>query len=72
MLYPERDTFHITEVVSFYGIIGLYYLKNSDLKEAKAYFDFLNDLDPDHAFTKRIKRELIIKSLINLRKKLKP
>lgn len=51
LLYPERKTFHITEVVSFFGLIGLYYKKINDIEKAENMLTILEHLDPDNQIT---------------------
>ena len=46
-LYPERDTFHIAEVSSFFRISVLYYCAIGNLEQAEIRLDILKELVPD-------------------------
>ncbi|MDZ7717941.1 MAG: DUF1186 domain-containing protein [Balneolaceae bacterium] len=46
-LYPERDEFHIEEVLKFYSITVIYFLETGDREQAVARLDLLEELDPD-------------------------
>ncbi len=43
-LYPERDTFHISEVISFYNVVARYYLKKEDIEGIKDCSDYLEEI----------------------------
>ncbi len=43
-LCPERDTFHISEVLSFYNVVARYYLKKEDIEGIKDCSDFLEEV----------------------------
>ncbi len=43
-LCPDRDTFHISEVTSFYNIATRYYLKVEDLEGIQSCCDFLEEI----------------------------
>lgn len=45
-LYPERDEFHIDEVLNFYSTTVIYFLETGDREQAVNRFDLLEDLDP--------------------------
>jgi len=47
-LYPEREEFHIVEVMNFYGIIGAYYAAIGELGMAEYCLSYLKDLAPYH------------------------
>ncbi len=51
-MYPDRDLFHITEVVGFMGIVGLYYAHMGNEEQVRLYHKSLKKLDPDHMATK--------------------
>ena len=46
-LYPERDTFHIAEVVSFFKISILYFSATGKFDEAEIRLDILRELAPE-------------------------
>ena len=75
MLYPERNEFHVTEAVSFFGMLGMYFLKIDDMDQPKRMLKILEDLDPDAEMTKELKRQITVakrlstfKRLLNIRK----
>ncbi len=57
-LYPNRRRFHISEVVNFMGIMGLYFAKTNEPEIAENYNQILQDLAPDFPIAKMLKREL--------------
>ena len=57
-LYPERDRFHVSEVVGFYGVVGFYYWQTGRPKEAALCYDLLRQLDPQHKMTQRLKARM--------------
>ena len=67
ILYPERNTFHITEVVSFLCIMGKYFAGIDDVEQANVYHNILQELAPKHPFTKSLGRYI---SLRPMRKKI--
>lgn len=58
MLYPERDKFHVTEVVSFFGVLGIYFLKIHDMAQAREMLQVVKDLDPDAEITRDLERQI--------------
>lgn len=44
-LYPDRTEFHITEFLSFYGLICRYFIAIDDLRTANIYGDVLKDFE---------------------------
>jgi tetratricopeptide (TPR) repeat protein len=63
LMYPERSIFHITEVVNFIGITGLYFAKTGDHEAAKRAYDILDRLAPDNFFKVTIGLTLANKDL---------
>lgn len=59
--YPDRREFHYTEVLSFYGLLGHYYVKKDKLDVATAYFEFLQDIDPDSNSTRGLGIQIAVK-----------
>jgi len=74
LLYPQRTKFHISEYMSFMGLIGLYNVKIGERKIAEQYYKMLKQIDPGHRITKHLKRTLtpplIIRLLLWLHKKI--
>ena len=54
LLYPDRDTFHISEVLGFLGIIGPYLVLVGDRSLARNCLSVLKRIDPDHPQTQRL------------------
>ncbi|MFZ2630727.1 MAG: hypothetical protein WA081_10360 [Desulfosalsimonadaceae bacterium] len=68
VLYPERNVFHITEMVNFTGIVGLYFAHIDNREQVEMNYNILKQLAPKHPFTKKLNRYLIfysVKSGIN-------
>lgn len=57
-LYPDRDTFHESEVISFYGVIGYYYIMTSDYNNAMHCLNVLKALSTTHGHTLRLKEKI--------------
>lgn len=64
LLYPRRKRFHISEVMNFYSLMGLYRHSIGDTEMAENYLDILFELDPTHRQTVRLFRALD-KSIFN-------
>ena len=76
LLYPERNRFHVSEVVNFMGVIGIYFARTGKREAAQKYYDIIKKIGPDDPATKMLRKELhttfrqrILRSLINLTKK---
>jgi tetratricopeptide (TPR) repeat protein len=73
LLYPQRTQFHISEYISFTGVIGLYYLKIGEREIAEHCYKALKQIDPRDRITKRLKKALnpplIIRLLLWLHQK---
>ena len=54
LLYPERNVFHITEVVSFLSLVIEIYFRQGKLDSAEKLFDILRELAPNHPQTIRL------------------
>jgi tetratricopeptide (TPR) repeat protein len=57
-LYPNRDTFHETEVISFNGVIGYYYAMIGEYDNAKHCLNMLKALSKIHMYTLRLEEKL--------------
>jgi len=62
LLYPERNTFHDTEVISFHGVIGVYYLMKGQYNDAKIFLEILEMVSSNHQYTKRLRKMLLNRS----------
>ncbi len=67
IVYPEREVFHVSEVVGFFALMGRYFLAMQDMDKAKIYLDFLEKIAPRHHRTKTLRRELRLGSNLNSR-----
>lgn len=63
-LYPDRQRFHITEVVGFHGVIGYYFVATKQYDKAKKCLEVLKAISPHHGYTKRL--EISLKTLDTL------
>ncbi len=57
-LYPERDRFHVSEVVGFYGVVGFHYWQTGRPEQAALCYDLLRRLAPQHQLTQRLEAKL--------------
>jgi len=57
-LYPKRSVFHITEVISFFGIIGYYHAMVGNYDEARKCLSVLTAISPHHDYTLRLKHKI--------------
>lgn len=57
-LYPDRNTFHESEVLSFYGVIGHYYVMTNNYNKAMRCLKVLQALSASHGYTLRLKEQL--------------
>jgi len=58
LLYPRRNTFHITEFISFNTVMALYHHAMAHRKSAVKYYEIVQKLEPNHYLTAIIKRQL--------------
>jgi tetratricopeptide (TPR) repeat protein len=61
LLYPHRNEFHITEAVSFFALLGDYYLMIGNLEQARRMLTTLKRIDPDGETTKVLGSKLRIR-----------
>ena len=71
-LYPNRNRFHISEVVGFYTIMAWYYHERGEPEAAHGCYNILQDLDPRHPSTRFIKQLLEPSPVRKLLQKLLP
>ena len=57
-LYPKRKQFHISEVVNFMGIIGIYFYEIGEYDAAQVHYEILQDIAPKEPASKMLKRKL--------------
>ncbi len=58
LLYPERDTFHVSEVVNFAGLMGLYFLAIGNRETAELYYSMAKNLGPKYPVTRQLHQHL--------------
>ena len=58
LLYPEREVFHITEILGFYMVMARYFHAQGKDDRAETYYQLLLQLDPEHEHTRAIGRLL--------------
>jgi tetratricopeptide (TPR) repeat protein len=59
-LYPERDEFHIDEVLNYYSTTVIYFLETGDREQAVVRIDLLEQLDPQAHATQIARNRLMI------------
>ncbi|NTU82202.1 MAG: hypothetical protein HGA45_22960 [Chloroflexales bacterium] len=64
-LYPERSSFHVSEITSFYGIMGIYYYFVNKTMEAETHYEFLKSVNAEHEFTRKLGQYLAAPVLID-------
>jgi tetratricopeptide (TPR) repeat protein len=72
LLYPKRNKFHVSEVMGFMGLLGVYFFEIGRCETAEKYYDMMNQIDSTHPFTKRLRRKLypgLIRRLFRLVRK---
>ncbi len=47
-LYPNRDVFHISEVIAFFSLTTEFYLRKGEVDLAERVYEMLEKLDPEH------------------------
>lgn len=58
LLYPHRKRFHISEVVNFMGLMGLYFFKTGEREAAESHYQILKEIAPGYPMTMLLRREL--------------
>ncbi len=62
-LYPDRETFHLNEVISFLKCTVLYFTAIGDIKQAEIRYEIMHELAPDSTDTEIAMRQIIITSM---------
>jgi len=57
-MFPERDTFHLNEVVSFFKCAVFYFTAIGDIKQAEVRYEIMEELAPDAADTEIVMTHL--------------
>jgi tetratricopeptide (TPR) repeat protein len=63
LLYPERQRFHISEVLGFHSAMAWYFCVREEPDVAKRYYELMRELEPDNPRTKFVKDLLRISRL---------
>jgi tetratricopeptide (TPR) repeat protein len=58
LLYPRRKRFHISEVVNFMGLMGMYFFETGKREMAEKYHEVLQEIAPRYPMAKRLRRKL--------------
>ena len=53
-LYPDRDTFHVTEAMAFLNIVTIYFIETRDWDAAEMRLEIMRKIDPDDARTEQL------------------
>ena len=62
-LYPERNLFHVSEILGYLRFTVLYNLKIGEIEEAKAIFEEMKSIEPDHFEIKNVATILMLNGL---------
>jgi hypothetical protein len=68
--YPTTTIFHVSEVRSFFSVVGSYFARANNLARALYHYCILADVEPDHPATKRLGDEIILKEIDKLSRKM--
>jgi tetratricopeptide (TPR) repeat protein len=58
LLYPKRKRFHISEVVNFMGLVGIYFFEIGERDTAEKYYAVLQQIGPGYPITKQLRKRL--------------
>jgi hypothetical protein len=70
LLYPDREVFHISEVVGFYGMMVQYCLRKRQPDVAERYYNILQEIAPEHPTTQQVKKLIEGSVLLQLARRL--
>ena len=62
-LYPERDEFHLTEVMSFFRIAVHYFINIEEWEQAKVRLEMMEQIDPEDPGIENMNKKLTAKIL---------
>ena len=54
LLYPKRSVFHVSEVMNFNYVMGMYFARIGKIDTAKVYYQVLKQIDSDDKMTKHL------------------
>lgn len=66
---PDVKIFHVSEVRSFFSVVGTFFTKSNKIARALYYYCILADIDPNHHTTKRLGDEIIVREFDMFKKK---
>ncbi len=65
--HPESvDVFHVSEIRSFYGVVGRYFLRSNNLTRALFCYFTVEEVAPEHRILRQLGDEIIGKELEEL------
>ena len=67
----SRTIYHISEVRSFYSIIGTLHARSGNIARAIFCYFLLQKIDPDHPLSLRLGNEILLKEISKIRRKKK-
>lgn len=56
LLYPEKATFHIQEILAFNFALGKYFALRTESDKATQYLENIKGIDEDHIFVKQLQK----------------
>lgn len=62
-LYPDRDEFHVDEVVNFYATTMRYFLETGDDEQAETRLDLLKEIAPDAEVTRFARNQFLFHNM---------
>lgn len=62
-MYPKRTVFHVSEVLGFMGVVGLYFAETGMINQAKQYLENIERVAPRHPFAVRLRQRLMFNSV---------
>lgn len=69
--YPTTEVFHISEVRSFFSVVGTFFARVNNISRALYHYFILSDLEPDHPATRRVANEIVLKEMSNITSKIR-
>lgn len=54
LIYPKRSVFHVSEVMNFNYVMGMYFARIGKIDTAKVYYQVLKQIDPADKMTKHL------------------
>ncbi len=70
LLYPHRQTFHITEVMSFYKCAILYFTAIGNFEQAQIRYNIMYELAPNSPDTEFVNQQILNASLLVAQKRI--